>query len=351
MVYEFTQEDYEKRYTTSLRNLFTRTAKHYDGGYLNILSFFVNICQCLRKNDTHLYCPNPCRKPDVCDVSINSNGLCLILPSTEPLKVIPSNIRSTYACDYECVCIDGYVFNNTLKKCIPIEKQCDSSFCFNDGICEYIPEDQRIIQEIQFSCKCPPTWKGLSCSEPRNPCLETQGLCGQHYCYRDPSNVKVGYRCACPPGFKPLSSTQPQCVNMNECVEYPDEACLNVGRCIDKDPSLSAIGIDMTEENLGYTCQCRHGYSGSRCERRAPPLEWTTWSAWTTCSVKCGLGIHKRFCTCPLPNRCIGSYIQTSRCQGPIAYCQDEYDEEMPEPTQSGSKILKSWGYWLTSWR
>ncbi|VDQ13147.1 unnamed protein product [Trichobilharzia regenti] len=100
----------------------------------------------------------------------------------------------------------------------------------------------------------------MSCSEPRNPCLETQGLCGQHYCYRDPSNVKVGYRCACPPGFKPLSSTQPQCVNMNECVEYPDEACLNVGRCIDKDPSLSAIGIDMTEENLGYTCQSEEGW-------------------------------------------------------------------------------------------
>ncbi|CAH8599117.1 unnamed protein product [Heterobilharzia americana] len=229
MIYEFTQEDYDKRYSNSLRNYFTRTGKYYDGGYLNILSFLVNICQCLRQR------------------------------------------------------------------------------------------------------------------EPRDPCLETQGLCGQHYCYRDPSNLKLGYRCACPFGFKAISSTKPQCVNINECIEYSDEVCLNGGICIDKEPS-SVVSLGLTEPNLGYICLCRDGYSGSRCERRISLIEWTTWSAWTECSVKCGIGFHTRFRSCPLPNHCTGSHIQTGRCQGPVFQCYDENDEEIPELSQSGWKILKSWG-------
>ncbi|CAH8570328.1 unnamed protein product [Heterobilharzia americana] len=331
MIYEFTQEDYDKRYSNSLRNYFTRTGKYYDGGYLNILSFLVNICQCLRQRYTHLHCPNPCYKPNICYNDENSNGLCIVISSDEPIKLLPTNVRvklgSVYAYDYECACIHQHVFNHTLKKCVPVEKKCDSSVCFNDGICKYVPKEERIIPDIEFSCICPPAWKGLACIEPRNPCLETQGLCGQHYCYRDPT----------------ISSTKPQCVNINECIEYSDEVCLNGGICIDKEPS-SVVSLGLTEPNLGYICLCRDGYSGSRCERRISLIEWTTWSAWTECSVKCGIGFHTRFRSCPLPNHCTGSHIQTGRCQGPVFQCYDENDEEIPELSQSGWKILKSWG-------
>lgn len=68
-------------------------------------------------------------------------------------------------------------------------------------------------------------------------------------------------------------------------------------------------------------------------------MEWTIWSAWTDCSVKCGIGVHKRFRNCSLPNRCIGSYVQVSKCQGHILFCENE---EINELIQSGSKIIKS---------
>ncbi|CAH8581671.1 unnamed protein product [Schistosoma intercalatum] len=348
IIYEFTQEDYEKSETISIRNLFTRTGKYYDGGYLNILSFLINICQCLRERHTDLHCPNPCAKPNVCRDDMNSNGLCMIIPNDELLNNIPLNIQnklgSIYAYDYECVCVNDYTFNHTLKKCVPIRKHCDSSICLNNGECEYLPEEERIIPNIEFICKCPPAWKGLSCEEPRNPCLETHGLCGQYSCYRDPTNSKLGYRCQCPIGFKAISTTNPQCVNINECLEYTnDDICLNGGICIDKEP-YSTIEHGVTEVTYGFQCICQNGYSGQRCERRPPPLEWTIWSAWTDCSVKCGIGVHKRFRNCSLPNRCIGSYVQVSKCQGHILFCENE---EINELIQSGSKIIKSW---YTEW-
>uniref|UniRef100_A0A3Q0KET0 Putative thrombospondin type 1 domain-containing protein n=2 Tax=Schistosoma mansoni TaxID=6183 RepID=A0A3Q0KET0_SCHMA len=344
IIYEFTQEDYEKTYSISIRNQFTNTGNYYDGGYLNILSFLINICQCLRKHNTNLHCPNPCAKPNVCHDDMNSNGLCMIIPNDEILNNIPIKIRSKlgsiYAYDYECVCVNGYTFNHTLKKCVPIKKHCDSSVCLNNGECEYLPENERSIPDIEFICKCPPAWKGLSCEKPRNPCLEAQRLCGQYSCYRDPTNLKLGYRCDCPKGYKAISTTNPQCININECIEYiNDEICLNGGICIDKEP-YSIIEHDVIEVTYGFQCICSNGYSGQRCERRPPPLQWTTWSEWTECSVKCGIGVHKRFRNCSLPNRCIGSYVQVSKCQGHVLFCENE---EINEFIQSGSKIIKSW--------
>ncbi|XP_018652797.1 putative thrombospondin type 1 domain-containing protein [Schistosoma mansoni] len=267
----------------------------------------------------------------------------MIIPNDEILNNIPIKIRSKlgsiYAYDYECVCVNGYTFNHTLKKCVPIKKHCDSSVCLNNGECEYLPENERSIPDIEFICKCPPAWKGLSCEKPRNPCLEAQRLCGQYSCYRDPTNLKLGYRCDCPKGYKAISTTNPQCININECIEYiNDEICLNGGICIDKEP-YSIIEHDVIEVTYGFQCICSNGYSGQRCERRPPPLQWTTWSEWTECSVKCGIGVHKRFRNCSLPNRCIGSYVQVSKCQGHVLFCENE---EINEFIQSGSKIIKS---------
>ncbi|KAH8857705.1 Cadherin tumor suppressor [Schistosoma japonicum] len=259
--------------------------------------------------NTNLHCPNPCARPNVCHNDLNSNGLCMIMPNEEVLNTIPINMRvklgSVYAYDYECVCIDQYVFNHTLKKCVPIRRYCDSSVCFNDGECEYLSEEEQIIPGIEFACKCPPAWKGLACEEPRNPCLEIQGLCGQHYCYRDPTNLKYGYRCQCPIGYRAISWGKPQCVNINECLEYTHDICLNGGICIDKDPSYSTT--DYNE-----------------------------------CSISCGIGLHKRFRNCTLPNRCIRSYIQISKCYGYGLFCENTNIEES---FQSGSKIIQNFNY------
>lgn len=55
----------------------------------------------------------------------------MIIPNDELLNNIPLNIQnklgSIYAYDYECVCVNDYTFNHTLKKCVPIRKHCDSS--------------------------------------------------------------------------------------------------------------------------------------------------------------------------------------------------------------------------------
>ncbi|TNN11548.1 von Willebrand factor type A/EGF and pentraxin domain-containing protein [Schistosoma japonicum] len=270
----------------------------------------------------------------------------MIMPNEEVLNTIPMNMRvklgSVYAYDYECVCIDQYVFNHTLKKCVPIRRYCDSSVCFNDGECEYLSEEEQIIPGIEFACKCPPAWKGLACEEPRNPCLEIQGLCGQHYCYRDPTNLKYGYRCQCPIGYRAISWGKPQCVNINECLEYTHDICLNGGICIDKDPSYSTTDYNGITEvtSLGFQCICQNGYSGQRCEFRPPAIEWTEWSNWTECSISCGIGLHKRFRNCTLPNRCIGSYIQISKCYGYGLFCENTNIEES---FQSGSKIIQNW--------
>ncbi|CAH8535144.1 unnamed protein product [Schistosoma turkestanicum] len=345
MAYEFTHEESQKRYTMSIRHHFTFRKQYYTRGYLIILSFLINLCQCRRNINPEIFCPNPCTKPNVCHDDVHSNGVCTIRSNEQLLNDFPpmtvKKLSSIYTFDYECVCLNEYTFNKTLKKCVPVQKHCDSSICLNNGECEYLTEKQRIIPNIEFMCKCPPAWKGLACEEPRNPCLEAPGLCGRHYCYRDPTNLKLGYRCQCPIGFKVTSATNPKCTNINECIEYTnDDACLNGGICIDQEPNSTFIDGVM-KVTAGFQCICRSGYYGQRCEHISPPLEWTIWSEWSECSVTCGVGVHKRFRNCSLPNRCVGgSYVQVRKCRGSVLFCGNEKIDDSIE--SGGSNILES---------
>ncbi|THD23693.1 Cadherin tumor suppressor [Fasciola hepatica] len=345
-MHAFTYEDYTKDEPDSIRQYFTNTGRYYDRGYFIILNFLLNVCMCLRKEATDLHCPNPCWRPDVCMNDQYSTGTCLVITDPKQRTAIHSRLRNKlgdiYDYGYQCGCRQGYVFNDTLKKCTEGPPKCDPTRCHNGGICEVLPPSKRAMTGSDIACHCPPAWGGPVCEEPRNPCKLHHRLCGRYSCFRDTNNRIKGYSCSCPPGTRSLSHANPRCVNINECKELT-APCLNGGVCKDRYPPDSTI-VRKRGQPFGYTCQCRYGYAGDRCERPPPRLYWSGWSLWSKCSTSCGVGTRVRHRSCPVRNRCTGQSVQSGRCIGPVSYCTESGEDMPPEASGLGTRIVQSWG-------
>ncbi|KAF8568567.1 Cadherin tumor suppressor [Paragonimus westermani] len=254
MLYAFTREDFVKDSTDSIRVEFTSNMQYIEEGYFVIMYYFMNICACLKKENTHLHCPNPCWNPKACTNVDKSNGICRQIRDPSKSEVISPRSRpkfkDVYSRDYTCECKSGYLYNRTLKKCLKQLTPCNQDDCLNGGICEKLPSDRRGPGGMTYMCHCPPAWKGLLCEEPRNPCKLFHGLCGLHQCYRNPKNRIKGYSCVCPPGTRSSSHESPQCVNINECNEVVTP-CLNGGTCVDRDPS-DTTALTQADQPVGY---------------------------------------------------------------------------------------------------
>ncbi|KAF6767885.1 hypothetical protein AHF37_11265 [Paragonimus kellicotti] len=122
MLYAFTREDFAKDSTDSIRAEFTSNMQYMEEGYFVIMYYFMNICTCLKKENTHLHCPNPCWNPKACTNVDKSNGVCRQIRDPSKSEVISPRsrpkFRDVYSRDYICECKSGYLYNRTLKKCL-----------------------------------------------------------------------------------------------------------------------------------------------------------------------------------------------------------------------------------------
>ncbi|ESO89533.1 hypothetical protein LOTGIDRAFT_234340 [Lottia gigantea] len=177
---------------------------------------------------------------------------------------------------YYCRCTSGY----TGKNCETPIRACDSSPCFNDGVCSNNDDGSftcfcnqgrfsggRCENDINdcsinsclnngscyddigsFSCVCPifSGFTGGSCQRSRDVCSE-QPCQNSGQCI---ASGNIRRKCVCQLGY-----TGDNCeAQINECSSSP---CRNRGTCID-------------QQNR-YECRCMQGYTGSNCEILSDP--------------------------------------------------------------------------------
>ncbi|XP_041469760.1 fibropellin-1-like [Lytechinus variegatus] len=195
------------------------------------------ICICTSEyygiNCTEAYQSNPCN-PSPCQ----NEGRCFQLMQTE----FNQNLTP-----YFCSCL-GYVGTN----CQNIDP-CYSNPCMNGGTCTLIAPGGNEDMVQGFWCECPSTFTGTTCSEPdpclSNPCLNG-ATCTTVRDVVDPlfEDQNAVYWCNCEIGWTGLNCSQ-ELPRYDACSSNP---CFNGASCV----AISTI----------YTCECKDGFVGSRCE-------------------------------------------------------------------------------------
>ncbi|XP_052071119.1 uncharacterized protein LOC127709553 [Mytilus californianus] len=188
-----------------------------------------DVCQrgncSIRNHDFYCQCPEGYYGRR-CEMEVNhclsepcyNNGTCTSTPN-----------------NYTCDCLNG---TDGARCETDVNSECTNSTCKNGGVC---------INKINsFSCICPVKYKGPNCEMQTDicnvkPCLN-KAKCENY------NNVRR--KCICQPGFTGVDCE----TDIKECDSNP---CYNDATCQDK-------------EN-GYFCQCKNGYSGTRCEVRTSP--------------------------------------------------------------------------------
>ncbi|PVD38422.1 hypothetical protein C0Q70_01037 [Pomacea canaliculata] len=177
-----------------------------------------------------------------------------------------------------CTCPEGY-YGTTCEN--PINP-CDSSPCYNNGICTR--------QGVNYTCSCPSGFTGNQCQ------VDSQNNCQNNTCSdisfcRDKINSAD---CVCPSGG---NYTGPQCaVPQDLCSSSP---CKNGATC----QNFPAVR---------YTCQCQPGYTGSTCETLIDQCALNSHGC--LYGGQCTNGINNYTCSCQQ------SY-QGSHCQQTPDYC------------------------------
>uniref|UniRef100_A0A1I8FNQ7 Notch receptor 3 n=1 Tax=Macrostomum lignano TaxID=282301 RepID=A0A1I8FNQ7_9PLAT len=123
--------------------------------------------------------------------------------------------------------------------------------CLHGGLC------RSFAATGTFVCDCASGWLGLRCEQLLNPCTESSCL-GRGRCL---PTAAGGFNCRCHAGFRGrycehlsqptgLPTVQPEPCNSSRWQSW----CLNGGRC------FQLVGVELP------VCQCRRGFTGSRCQ-------------------------------------------------------------------------------------
>uniref|UniRef100_A0A3B5LUE5 Slit homolog 1b (Drosophila) n=1 Tax=Xiphophorus couchianus TaxID=32473 RepID=A0A3B5LUE5_9TELE len=161
-----------------------------------------------------------------------------------------------------CACAFG--FHGTF--CEVNMDDCEDHGCDNGATC--------VDGVGNYSCLCPPNYRGLLCEEEDDVCSPGRNPCQhQSTCISSPT----GLRCVCIPGW-----VGPDCgIDYNECA---DHRCQNSAQCVDH--------LD------GYSCDCLRGFSGEFCEvtdLQQTPCQMAKCQNGAPCNDKLGTAI----CQCP----------------------------------------------------
>lgn len=207
-----------------------------------------------------------------CEEGYEGNGI-VCEPATCAGFACGDNAHCNDEGGLHCVCDPGFE-GDPNAGCTNID-DCDPSPCQNGGTC---------TDEVEgFTCACPDEWAGKTCETNVDEC-ET----GAHNCDQLCSDRDGGFDCGCESGWTlnadghncapsscdtfPACGANAHCVNDGElrCVcdpDYegdPDTGCTHkIGDCY---PNPCLNGGSCIDEDIGYSCVCADGYSGTNCE-------------------------------------------------------------------------------------
>ncbi|KAL8599967.1 hypothetical protein ACOMHN_038966 [Nucella lapillus] len=175
---------------------------------------------------------------------------------------------------YTCGCKPGYSGSH----CEYVMCSSAANPCQNGGTCR-----PNFSQSPGYSCTCPNGYTGLNCQIGSNPCFPNP--CKQGACQANGN----GFTCTCSLGFVGKLCDRFVCSELNNlcnkgrCVPQTNAArpfrcdctgtsftgdfCENAGMnyCFNN-PCLNNGMCTNTGTGVGYTCSCRNGYYGTRCE-------------------------------------------------------------------------------------
>uniref|UniRef100_A0AAY4E0N6 Notch receptor 2 n=1 Tax=Denticeps clupeoides TaxID=299321 RepID=A0AAY4E0N6_9TELE len=228
---------------------------------------------------------------------------------------------------YTCLCALPY----TGRHCEEDLEPCKSHPCHNGGVC------QPSLDYTSFVCQCSKGWQGMSVSEcVRDLCCS---LCNAG------TDMFVSGRCRssvrrC---LQKLLQVLPVQTTSSLSVSDP---CLNGGTCVDK------VGR--------YSCECRSGFFGDRCEEEVDECASSPCRKGGQCQdfvnsyvCTCQPGFEGLNCERSAPHSCLnnGTCVEglktfTCHCRpgftGP--YCQYEINECDSQPCKNGGTCMDGLG-------
>ena len=142
---------------------------------------------------------------------------------------------------YSCKCPPNF----TGKSCeTPNFSVCDSNPCKNNGKCVQLNQNS-------YECKCVGNFVGIHC-ERVNYCVNVS--CGHGVCI----NSINGHSCSCDQNF--IGAKCDTCVN-----GYQGEHCNELITFCSPNPCLNGICI---WDSLGFKCLCSEGWKGKNCTEK-----------------------------------------------------------------------------------
>ncbi|XP_046377612.2 uncharacterized protein LOC124149848 isoform X2 [Haliotis rufescens] len=140
---------------------------------------------------------------------------------------------------------------------------------------------------------------------------------------------------------KVLEVVPSTCMKPDVCLNQPcgDNVCIPTGSnftCVCRggySGDKCDVPPDLCKDNIcsnnatclvtsyGYRCECQPGYRGDLCKGKIADGGWGEWMDWGACSVSCGNGTRARhrYCDNPFPDTdgkpCDGNSIETTFCQ------------------------------------
>lgn len=177
----------------------------------NIYAQFIGYnCEIPPSNDISAGCtPTSCLNGGTCSIN-GTHCYCLDgfygerCEKSEPCTA--SNCHEPMMCfGNKCICPEG-------KICTA----CAAQPCKNHAQCIDMGNGE-------FECKCTAGWKGRTCTEDIDECVQNPNICGNGIC----KNEEGSYKCYCTPGFTGLHCDS----DVDECLSHP---CQNGATCNNK---------------------------------------------------------------------------------------------------------------------